>query len=174
LRPHLWCVSPISFLEIAIKAKKGLKPFARKHLETLVFDLNLTELPFSAEHALGLLGVPACHHDPFGRALVSIALAERVPPVARGQEFKKYKGLRTIWWMAGGRLVSDSAGIRSTDIDGRSIWGSSSLTSGKNEVGSSLAVGFRSIDGWPTIRDRSASTMRESALSSNKPHESNA
>lgn len=90
-------VSPISFIEIAIKANRGLTSFTRKHIQTLVFDLNLTVLPLSAEHAMGLFGLPAYHHDPFDRALITIALGESVPLVARDREFKKYKGLRTIW-----------------------------------------------------------------------------
>jgi PIN domain nuclease of toxin-antitoxin system len=90
-------VSPISFIEIAIKANRGLTPFTRKHVESLVFDPNLTVLPISAEHSMGLFGLPAHHHDPFDRALISIALAESLPIVARDSEFKKYKGLRTIW-----------------------------------------------------------------------------
>lgn len=90
-------VSPISFMEIAIKANRGLTPLNRKHLESLVFDLNLTVLPISAEHSMGLFSLPAHHHDPFDRALIAIALAENVPIVARDREFKKYKGVRTIW-----------------------------------------------------------------------------
>lgn len=90
-------VSPISFIEIAIKANKGLTPLTRKHLESLVLDLNLTVLPINAEHSLRLFGLPAHHHDPFDRALIAIALAERIPIVAKDREFKKYKGLRTIW-----------------------------------------------------------------------------
>ena len=90
-------VSPISFMEIAIKANRGLTPLTRKHVESLVYDLNLTVLPISAEHAMGLFGLPTHHHDPFDRALIAIALAESVPIVARDGEFKKYKGLRRIW-----------------------------------------------------------------------------
>ena len=90
-------VSPISFIEIAIKANRGLTLFTRKHLESLVFDLNLTVLPISAEHSMGVFGLPVHHHDPFDRALIAIALAESVPIVAKDREFKKYKGLRTIW-----------------------------------------------------------------------------
>ncbi len=76
-------VSPISFIEIAIKSNRGLTPFTRKHIETLVFDLNLTVSQISTEPSLGLFGLPAHHHDPFDRSLISIALAERVPIVAR-------------------------------------------------------------------------------------------
>jgi PIN domain nuclease of toxin-antitoxin system len=90
-------VSPVSFMEIAIKANRGLTAFTRKHMDSLVFDLNLTVLPMSAGHSMGLFGLPAHHHDPFDRALIAIALAESVPLVAKDREFKKYKGLRTIW-----------------------------------------------------------------------------
>ncbi len=78
-------------------ARHGLTPLTRRHLESLVFDLNLTVLPISAEHSMGLFGLPAHHHDPFDRALIAIALAESVPIVAKDREFKRYKGLRTIW-----------------------------------------------------------------------------
>jgi PIN domain nuclease of toxin-antitoxin system len=74
-----------------------LTAFTRKHLESLVADLNLTVLPVSAEHSMLLFGLPTHHHDPFDRALIAIALAEGVPLVARDGELKKYKGLRTIW-----------------------------------------------------------------------------
>ena len=90
-------VSPISFIEIAIKSNRGLTPFTRKHLETLVYDLDLTVLPISAEHSIRLFDLPAHPHDPFDRALIAIALAESVPIVTKDREFKKYKGLRTIW-----------------------------------------------------------------------------
>lgn len=90
-------VSPISMMEIAIKANRGLTTFTRKHLETLIFDLSLTVLPITAEHSMMLFGLPPHHHDPFDRALIAIALAEAVPIVARDREFRKYKGVRTIW-----------------------------------------------------------------------------
>ena len=90
-------VSPVSFNEIAIKSNKGLIQFTRKTVERLIFDLNLTVLPFAAEHSLRLFGLPAHHNDPFDRMLIATALAEDVSIVARGREFKKYKGLRVIW-----------------------------------------------------------------------------
>lgn len=62
-----------------------------------MYDLSLTVLPLTAAHALGMFGLPPHHQDPFDRALISIALAESVPLVARDREFKKYKGVRTIW-----------------------------------------------------------------------------
>lgn len=90
-------VSPISFHEIAIKANKGLTPLTREHLEKLIFDLDLTVLPLTAEHAFPLSGLPAHHGDPFDRMLIAIALAEDIAIVARDREFRKYKGLRVIW-----------------------------------------------------------------------------
>jgi PIN domain nuclease of toxin-antitoxin system len=90
-------LSPVSFIEIAIKANRGLTALTRRHLEKVILDLELTILPVSAEHSLKLFGLPPHHNDPFDRALIAIALAEDVPIVARDREFKKYKGLRTIW-----------------------------------------------------------------------------
>ena len=90
-------VSPISFTEIAIKANRGLTPLTRKHIEKLIFDLDLTVLPFTAEHSLRLFGLPAHHSDPFDRILIATALAEDVAIVANDHEFQKYKGLRLIW-----------------------------------------------------------------------------
>ncbi len=90
-------VSPISFTEIAIKSNLGLTPLTRDHIEKLIFDLDLTILPFTVEHSLRLFGLPAHHCDPFDRILIATALAEDVAIVANDHEFKKYKGLRLIW-----------------------------------------------------------------------------
>ena len=90
-------VSPVSFSEIAIKADRSLTPLTREHVNKLIFDLDLTILPFTAEHSLRLFGLPAHHGDPFDRILIATALAEDVPVVANDREFKKYKGLRVIW-----------------------------------------------------------------------------
>jgi PIN domain nuclease of toxin-antitoxin system len=90
-------VSPISFSEIAIKANKGLTALTREHIEKLIFDLDLTVLPLTAEHSFKLFGLPAHHSDPFDRMLIATALAEDLSIVARDSEFKKYKGLRVIW-----------------------------------------------------------------------------
>lgn len=90
-------VSPVSFSEIAIKANKGLTPLTREHIQKLIFDLDLTVLPLTADHSLKLFGLPAHHGDPFDRMLIATALAEDIAIVARDREFKKYKGLRVIW-----------------------------------------------------------------------------
>lgn len=90
-------VSPVSFAEIAIKANKGLTPLRREHVEKLVFDLDLTVLPVTAEHSLKLFGLPAHHGDPFDRMLIATALAEDLSIIASDREFRKYKGVRVIW-----------------------------------------------------------------------------
>lgn len=90
-------VSPVSFTEIAIKANKGLTPLTREHVEKLIFDLDLTILPLTAEHSLQLFGLPAHHSDPFDRMLIAAALAENIPIVASDREFKQYKRLRVVW-----------------------------------------------------------------------------
>ena len=90
-------VSPVSFNEIAIKANKGMTPLTRVHVEKLIFDLDLTVLPLTAQHSFRLFGLPTHHSDPFDRMLIATALAEDIALVARDREFKKYKGLRVIW-----------------------------------------------------------------------------
>lgn len=90
-------ISPVSFCEIAVKANKGLTPLTRAHIAGLIFDLDLTVLPLSAEHTFRLFGLPAHHSDPFDRLLIATALVENIPFVARDREFDEYKGLRVIW-----------------------------------------------------------------------------
>lgn len=90
-------VSPVSFIEIAIKANKGLTLLTREHIQKLISDLELTILPLTAEHSLKLFGLPNHHHDPFDRMLIAIALAEDLSIGARDREFTRYKGLRVIW-----------------------------------------------------------------------------
>ena len=90
-------VSPVSFTEIAIKANRGLTPMTREHVRSLIDDLDLTVLPFTAEHSLRLFGLPPHHGDPFDRMLIATALAEDVALVACDGEFKRYRGLRVIW-----------------------------------------------------------------------------
>ena len=90
-------VSPISFNEIAIKANRGLTPLTAEHIRKLVLDLNLTVVPFTAEHSFKMFGLSPHHGDPFDRILIATALAEDVAIVARDGEFKRYKGLRVIW-----------------------------------------------------------------------------
>lgn len=90
-------VSPVSFNEIAIKANRGLTPLTREHLEKIMFDLDLTVLPLTAEHSFRLFGLPNHHSDPFDRMLIATALAEDMSIVANDRVFKKYKGLRVIW-----------------------------------------------------------------------------
>jgi PIN domain nuclease of toxin-antitoxin system len=90
-------VSAVSFTETAIKANKGLTPLTREHIEKLIFDLDLTVLPLSAEHSLKLFGLPPHHSDPFDRMLIGTALAEDISIVASDREFKRCKGLRVIW-----------------------------------------------------------------------------
>ena len=90
-------VTPISFTEIAIKANKGLAPLTRKYIEKLMFDLDLTILPLTAEHSLKLFGLPAHHRDPFDRMLIATAPVGDIAIVTSDREFRKYKGLRVIW-----------------------------------------------------------------------------
>ena len=66
-------------------------------MEQLVIDMDLTVLPFTAEHSLRLFRLPSYHNDPFDRMLIAAALAEDIPLLANDREFKKYRSLRVIW-----------------------------------------------------------------------------
>ena len=90
-------VSPVSFIENAMKANKGVTPLTREHLDKLTVDLDLTILPFTAGHSFQLFGLPVHHGDPFDRMLIAVALAEDIAIVARDREFRNYKGLRVMW-----------------------------------------------------------------------------
>jgi PIN domain nuclease of toxin-antitoxin system len=90
-------ISPVSFTEVAIKANRGLTSLTWENIETLISDLELTVLPFTAEHSSKLFGMPVHHRDPFDRMLIATALAEDVAIVAHDREFKRYKEVRVIW-----------------------------------------------------------------------------
>jgi PIN domain nuclease of toxin-antitoxin system len=90
-------ISSLSITELAIKSNKGRSALSREDVEEIIDDLKATVLPFGANHALRLFGLPLHHGDPFDRMLIATALAEEMPIVARDDEFKKYKGLRVIW-----------------------------------------------------------------------------
>ena len=96
---HHVMFSAVNIWEVAIKKSLG-KPgfdFSPEDVLRAARATHFVELPVSAEHAARVLTLEPLHHDPFDRALIAVALAEAVPIVARDREFRKYKGLRTVW-----------------------------------------------------------------------------
>jgi PIN domain nuclease of toxin-antitoxin system len=82
-------ISPISFIEIGIKASVGklqLPGDLRKHL----LESGTRMLDISPEHGLGVSALPLHHRDPFDRVLISQAKWERLTIVTSDRHFQLY------------------------------------------------------------------------------------
>jgi PIN domain nuclease of toxin-antitoxin system len=90
-------LSAVSVSEIAIKQALGKLTLAQGDLIQGVIDLQLRFLPYTAEHALRLFGLPPHHGDPFDRQIIAQAIAEDIPIVTADEKFRLYKGLQVIW-----------------------------------------------------------------------------
>jgi PIN domain nuclease of toxin-antitoxin system len=89
--------SAISLTEIATKDATGKLAFTRADLLQGIADLQLSLLPFTADHALDLFDLPLHHRDPFDRQIIAQALYENIPVVTCDQQFRLYKPLTVIW-----------------------------------------------------------------------------
>jgi PIN domain nuclease of toxin-antitoxin system len=89
-------LSAISLVEIAIKANYGNLKLSREDVLAGLDELQARVLPFGAEHASRLFGLPLHHRDPFDRQLIAQALAEGIPVVTSDKVFRKY-GVKVIW-----------------------------------------------------------------------------
>lgn len=69
----------------------------KEQVITGVSDLGLRILPYTAQHAYELFGLPLFHFDPFDRQIIAQALSEDVPVVTSDEKFSRYKGLKVIW-----------------------------------------------------------------------------
>jgi PIN domain nuclease of toxin-antitoxin system len=69
-------VSAASIWEIAIKARLGKIEATAVDLLEAIEDSGFAELPVRALHAVRVAELPMYHTDPFGRLLVSQAMAE--------------------------------------------------------------------------------------------------
>ena len=90
-------LSSISLAEIAIKAALGKLAISESVARQAVDDLHVRVLPFTAEHAFELFGLPLQHGDPFDRQIIAQALSESIPVVTPDQKFSLYRGLRLVW-----------------------------------------------------------------------------
>lgn len=70
--------SPISLLEIAIKATQGRSDFQvePRSLYRGLIDAGYVELPITSAHTLSVLSLPPIHKDPFDRLLIAQATVE--------------------------------------------------------------------------------------------------
>ena len=74
-------LSAISLSEIAIKHSIGKLELGREDVLAGIADLRLRVLPYTADHAYRLFGLPLHHSDPFDRQIIAQALAENTPVV---------------------------------------------------------------------------------------------
>ena len=70
--------SAASIWEIAIKSTLRRSDFRvdLSRLHSTLSTMGLSELPVRAEHAIGVMQLPAIHRDPFDRLLVAQSIVE--------------------------------------------------------------------------------------------------
>jgi PIN domain nuclease of toxin-antitoxin system len=90
-------MSAVSISEIAIKQTKGKLKFSKLDVGIGIADLQLRILPYNADHAYQLFGLPLLHNDPFDRQIIAQALVENIPIVTSDEKFKLYDGVKVIW-----------------------------------------------------------------------------
>src|SRR5207237_8207267 len=90
-------ISVVSLSEIAVKQIRGKLTFGKADAMAGVADLRLRVLPYAAEHAFRLFGLPTHHPDPFDRQIIAQALVENVPIVTPDEAFGLYEGVRVVW-----------------------------------------------------------------------------
>jgi PIN domain nuclease of toxin-antitoxin system len=90
-------LSAISLSEIAIKHSLGKLDLSVEDARAGIADLQIRVLPYTADHAYHLFGLPSQHSDPFDRQIIAQALAENTPVVTPDDKFKLYERIRVIW-----------------------------------------------------------------------------
>jgi PIN domain nuclease of toxin-antitoxin system len=86
--------SPISLLEIAIKAAQGRSNFQvePRSLHRGLIGNGYVELPVTSEHTLKVLSLPPIHKDPFDRLLIAQAMVEGFLLVTSDRAVSVYPG----------------------------------------------------------------------------------
>lgn len=90
-------LSAVSLSEIAIKSALGKLKLSVDAVQQALEDLGVGVLPYTADHAFQLFGLPLYHSDPFDRQIIAQALFENIPVVTCDEKFGLYKGLKVIW-----------------------------------------------------------------------------
>ena len=90
-------MSAISLSEIAIKGALGKLDLSKEDVLLGLADLRMRILPYTADHAGRLFGLPLYHADPFDRQIIAQALFENIPVVTSDEKFRLYKGIKVIW-----------------------------------------------------------------------------
>lgn len=90
-------LSAVSVTEIAIKAGAGKLALSATILRKAMEDLGIRILPYKADHAFGMFGLPRHHSDPFDRQIIAQALSEKVSVVTPDEKFRMYEGITVVW-----------------------------------------------------------------------------
>jgi PIN domain nuclease of toxin-antitoxin system len=90
-------LSSVSISEIAIKATIGKLQLTLDPIRAGIRMLDLSILPFTADHAFRLFDLPQHHYDPFDRLIIAQALSEEIPLISSDRKFSLYEGLQVIW-----------------------------------------------------------------------------
>jgi PIN domain nuclease of toxin-antitoxin system len=90
-------LSAVSVTEIAIKAGSGRLAFSAVILREAMDELGIRILPFNADHAFRMFGLPRHHGDPFDRQIIAQALSEKIPVVTPDEKFRLYEGISVLW-----------------------------------------------------------------------------
>jgi PIN domain nuclease of toxin-antitoxin system len=89
-------LSAVSVTEIAIKAGSGKLAFSDVILRKAMDDLGVRILPYTADHAFRMFGLPRHHNDPFDRQIIAQALNEKISVVTPDEKFGLY-GIPVVW-----------------------------------------------------------------------------
>ena len=90
-------LSAISVTEIAIKTASGKLAFSAVILRQTMDELGVRVLPYTADHAFRMFGLPRHHNDPFDRQIIAQALCERISVVTPDDKFRLYEGIKVVW-----------------------------------------------------------------------------
>lgn len=93
-------VSPISFMEIGIKAqRKSFNiPCSLESWSDNICELySLTVIPISKKITVEAAILPEIHKDPFDRLIIATAIINKLDIVTADKVFRKYNGIKVIW-----------------------------------------------------------------------------
>lgn len=93
-------VSPVSFLEIGIKAKrKGfhIPGSLSEWSDRICEEYSLTVIPVSKRIAVEAATLPEIHSDPFDRIIIASAVIGKMDIITADKVFIKYKNVKVIW-----------------------------------------------------------------------------
>ncbi len=93
-------ISPVSFMEIGIKTKKGKLELSKplvKWIDEICTKYSLTILPVTKAVAIQATQLPEIHRDPFDKIIIATAVVNRLKVLSADKTFKEYNAIKVIW-----------------------------------------------------------------------------